>query len=145
MLYAFKTNSYCLFIYFQNVSLRILHPPLWYFPTPKSKHFGHIVKVVYKKQNGLTVDEHAEEMERCMGEGPRNYLESINQPRWARERTAGATGMVVRGCYRKSMHTFYSINPQFRDEFYHNSKFYSVVYTLSSSQTHSPVKVQSSS
>lgn len=73
-----------------------------------------------------------------MGEGPRNYLESINQPRWAREQTAGATGMVARGCYRKSIACILlHKSTLFRDEFYHNSKFYSVVYTVFKSNSQS--------
>lgn len=57
---------------------------------------------------------------------------------------AGATGPGARECYRKSIACILlHKSTLFRDEFYRNSEFYSMGYSLSSDQSHGAVKLQS--
>jgi hypothetical protein len=76
-----------------------------------------------------------------LGEGPGNYLESIKQPRQGQL----AHSHVSVSYHKSILCILLHKSTLFRDEFYHNSKFYFVVYSLSSNQPHGAVKLQSSS
>lgn len=143
MLYAFKTNFYCLFIYFQNVTLRIMHPLFGSSSYLNVQTFWAHCKICVSKTKPDSQEVHR--LKRWGGVGPWE-LPGKYQAAKVGEVMAGAPGPVARECYRKSIACILLYkSPLFRDEFYHNSKFYLVVYPLSSNQSNGAIKSQSGS